>query len=135
MCGWGALLFKDSGEVWVAGGAWGRALRFILQGPARAVSLALGSFAEATQKNLRICICIGNAAAMNVMKKGNANCDALVREPSLAGKALQEQGVHASWDYIASAGRPADVSSRGNGLWKVDVAKGWWMRRGGRGLR
>ncbi|KAH8617580.1 hypothetical protein ERJ75_000363900 [Trypanosoma vivax] len=110
MYGWGALLFKDSGEVRVADGAWEREPRCISQGEARAASLAPSSFAEATAKNLHICI-------------GNARSDALVREPSLIHKALQEQAVQASWTYIASAENPADEISRGNSLRQMNVLK------------
>ncbi|KAH8604090.1 hypothetical protein ERJ75_001734200 [Trypanosoma vivax] len=110
MCGWGALLFKDSGEVWVAGDAWDREPHCISQTEARAVSLAPSSFAEATPKNLHICI--GNAMAMSIMKKANARSGALVRERLLIDKVLQEQGVRASWAYIASGDNPADEISR-----------------------
>ncbi|KAH8604101.1 hypothetical protein ERJ75_001754700 [Trypanosoma vivax] len=126
MYGWGALLFKDTGEVCVAGGARDREPRRVSQGKASAVSLVPSSFAEMMPKNLHIGI--GNAAAMNVMKKGNANCDALVRDPSLIDKVLQEQGVQTSWDYIASARNPANRISCVNGF-RNDVAKGWRMRR------
>ncbi|KAG8347424.1 hypothetical protein TRVL_01751 [Trypanosoma vivax] len=45
MCGCGELVFKDSGEVWVAGSAWEREPHCISQGEARVASLALSSFA------------------------------------------------------------------------------------------
>ncbi|KAH8609090.1 hypothetical protein ERJ75_001260600 [Trypanosoma vivax] len=86
MCGRGELVFKDSGEVWVAGGAWEREPHCISQGEGRAVSLTLSSFAEAMLKNVHICI--DSTAVMNIMKKGNAHSDALVRESSLIDKAL-----------------------------------------------
>ncbi|KAH8615516.1 hypothetical protein ERJ75_000576600 [Trypanosoma vivax] len=128
MCGWGALPLKGGGEVCVAGGAWDREPQCTSQGEAHAVSLALSSFAEVTPQNLRICI--DNATVMNIMKEGNTRSDVLVREPSRINKALQEQGVQASWDSIASGDNPADGISRGNRFWQVDIAKGWWMRRG-----
>ncbi|KAH8609341.1 hypothetical protein ERJ75_001209200 [Trypanosoma vivax] len=128
MYGCCAPLFKDSGEVCVAGGAWEREPQCIAQGEARAVSLAPSSFAEVTPKNLRIFI--GNTTAMNAMKGGCTHSDALVLEPSFIGKALQEQGAQACWSCIASAENLADWISRGNKLGNVDVASGGHMRRG-----
>ncbi|KAG8339823.1 hypothetical protein ERJ75_001581900 [Trypanosoma vivax] len=133
MYGWAALLFKGGGELCVAGGAWDREPHCISQGEARAVSLALSSFAEATPKNLRICI--GNAAIMNIMEKEGEHSNALVRDPSLTDEALQEQGAQASWDCTASAENAANRISRGNRLRKADVAKRWHMRRGARKVR
>ncbi|KAH8617061.1 hypothetical protein ERJ75_000414900 [Trypanosoma vivax] len=78
---------------------------------------------------------ISNAMAMSIMKKGNAHSTALVREPSLIDKALQEQCVQASSDCTSSADNPADGISRGNRLRSVDVASGWRMRRGARKTR
>ncbi|KAG8346222.1 hypothetical protein TRVL_02949 [Trypanosoma vivax] len=78
-------------------------------------------------------ICIGNAAVMNIMKKGNEHSDALMRGPSLIDKAFQEQGAQASWDYIASAESAANGISRRNGLRNLDAAKGWRMRRSAEG--
>ncbi|KAH8617740.1 hypothetical protein ERJ75_000340600 [Trypanosoma vivax] len=130
MYGWGAVLFKDSGEVCVSGDAREREPRRISQGEAHVASLALSLFGEVTPKNLHSCI--DNAVLMNKKKKGAAHSDALVREPSLIDKALQEQGVLASCSNIASAKSPADGISRGNRLRNVDVAKGWHMRRGAR---
>ncbi|KAG8339904.1 putative serine/threonine protein phosphatase [Trypanosoma vivax] len=126
--GWGALLLKGGGEVCVPGGVWDREPQCTSQSEARAVLLALSSFAEVTPKNLRICI--GNTTVMNVMKKGNAHCAALVHERSRINKALQEQCAQASCACIASGDNPADGISRGNRFWHVDIAKGWWMRRG-----
>ncbi|CCD21388.1 hypothetical protein, conserved in T. vivax [Trypanosoma vivax Y486] len=105
----------------------------ISQGEARALSLALGSFAEPMPENLHIGI--GNAAAMNIMMKGGANCDALVRVPSLIEKVLKGQGVQTSWCCIASAGNAADRIWRGNRLRKVDAASGRQMRMGARKAR
>ncbi|KAH8617748.1 putative Reverse transcriptase like [Trypanosoma vivax] len=122
MYGWRAPLSKDSGEVCVAGNAWDREPHCISQGEARAVPLALTSLAEAMPKNLHICI--DNTAVMNIIKKGNTHSDALMRVPSLIVKALQGQGVQASWAHIASAENCADGISRGNRLGKADVAKG-----------
>ncbi|KAG8340424.1 hypothetical protein TRVL_08751 [Trypanosoma vivax] len=121
MYGCGALLFKDSGEVCVAGGAWEREPHCSSQGEARAVFLALGSFAEVTPKNLHIDI--DNTTVMNTMKKGNRHSDALVRESSLIDRVLQEQGVQTSWHYIASAENAADGICIGNGLRQMNIVK------------
>nr|CCC51776.1 hypothetical protein, conserved in T. vivax [Trypanosoma vivax Y486] len=80
-----------------------------------------------------LCICIGSGAAVNATKKGSTHSDALVREPSLIGKALQEQGVQASCACVAD--NPAVGISRGNRLREVGVAKGWRVRRGARKTR
>ncbi|KAG8339668.1 hypothetical protein TRVL_09503 [Trypanosoma vivax] len=122
MCGWGAPVFKDGGEVCVAGDAWEREPHCISQGEARAMSLALRSFAETMPKNLHIGT--GNATAVNIMKKGNARSDVLVFESSLIEQDLQEQGVQASRDCIASPENPPEGIYRGNGLGNVGVAKG-----------
>ncbi|KAH8604890.1 hypothetical protein ERJ75_001666500 [Trypanosoma vivax] len=114
MYGCGALLFKDRGEVCVAGGVWDREPRCISQAEARAALLVLSSFAEATPKNWHICI--DNATAMNTVMKVNAHSDALVHEPSLIDRVLQEQGVQTSWGYIASAEDAVDGIPRGNRL-------------------
>nr|CCC46577.1 conserved hypothetical protein, in T. vivax [Trypanosoma vivax Y486] len=124
-------MFKDSGEVCVVGGAWEREPHCISQGEPRAVSLALSSFAETMVEKLHICI--GDTTAMSIMNKGVVYSDALAREPSLIDKALKEQGVRASWDYIASTENAADGISRGNMLGKVDVARGLYMRRSAEG--
>ncbi|KAH8610850.1 hypothetical protein ERJ75_001069400 [Trypanosoma vivax] len=97
---------RIAGRLRVAGGAWERQPRCNSQGEARDVLLALSFFAEVAPKNLHIDT--GNAKAMNIMKKGNAHSDTLVRERSCIDEALQEQGVQASWVYIASAENPAD---------------------------
>ncbi|KAH8607243.1 hypothetical protein ERJ75_001459600 [Trypanosoma vivax] len=81
MCGWGALLLKDGGEVCVAGDAWDRGPCCISQAEARAASLAPCSFAESAPKNLHIFV--DNTTVTNAMKKGSAHSDVLGREPPL----------------------------------------------------
>ncbi|KAG8343052.1 putative protein kinase, putative,serine/threonine protein kinase [Trypanosoma vivax] len=107
-------MFKDSGEVCAAGGAWEREPHCISQSKARTVSLALSSFGETVPKNLHICIC--NVTVMNIMKKGNGHSDTLVRVPSLIDKALQKQGVQVSCAHIASPENAADGISCGSSL-------------------
>ncbi|KAH8605406.1 hypothetical protein ERJ75_001613400 [Trypanosoma vivax] len=101
--------------------ARGTESRTALNKARRAPCPALSSFAKASPKILRAFI--GSIVAMN-MAKGGAHSDVLVREPSLTDRALQEQGVWAPWDYIAPAEKPAEGIPSGNGLRKVDVAKG-----------
>ncbi|KAH8613089.1 hypothetical protein ERJ75_000834400 [Trypanosoma vivax] len=62
---------------------------------------------------------------MNAMKKGNANCDALARDRLLIDRVLQEQGVRASCDYIASADNPEDgfLGKTDSGMW---ISRGVW---------
>ncbi|KAG8340467.1 hypothetical protein TRVL_08706 [Trypanosoma vivax] len=111
----------------VAGGVWDREPHCIAQGEARAVSLALSSFAEATPRNLHICI--NNTTVMNIMKEGNTRSDALVRERLCINKALQEQCVQPCCDRIASAENIDDGISRGKRLRNVGVAKGGTCER------
>ncbi|KAG8347590.1 hypothetical protein TRVL_01565 [Trypanosoma vivax] len=59
---------------------------------------------------------------MNIMEKGSTHSDALVCGPSLIDKASQEQGVQASWGYIAE--NPADSISRENKPRNVVNTKG-----------
>ncbi|KEG08150.1 hypothetical protein DQ04_07891020 [Trypanosoma grayi] len=74
--GWGALLFKDSKEVWATGGAWGKAPHIIAQAEARAFVLALLAF----KGNLSITLHlrIDNTTVMHIMRKGSTHSDALV---------------------------------------------------------
>ncbi|KEG06395.1 TcC31.12 [Trypanosoma grayi] len=128
--GWGALLFKGSGEVWATGGAWEKAPHIIAQAEARAVGLALLAFKGNMPITLHICI--DNTTVMHIMKKGNTHSDALVGEAGLIDRVLRDQGLHASWDYVASKNNPADGISRGAKVLPTDIAKGWDLRRGAR---
>ncbi|CCD19345.1 hypothetical protein ERJ75_000509100 [Trypanosoma vivax] len=130
---WRALLFKNDGEMWVAGGAGQREPHFISHGVVRTLSLALSSFAEAIPKNLPICI--GNAVEMNVMRKDDAHSDASARESPLINEVLPKQSVQSSWVCIVPIENPLDWFSRRNRLKKVGVARGWRMRRGARRAR
>ncbi|KAH8613735.1 hypothetical protein ERJ75_000741400 [Trypanosoma vivax] len=122
MCGWGALLFKDSGELWVAGGAWDREPRCISQGEANAASQALSSFAGAMPRNLHIFI--GSAAEMNIMKKGNAHSDALVCGASLVDKALLRSKCSGLLDLHFLCREPRRRDFAWKQAWAAGVAKG-----------
>ncbi|ORC93273.1 uncharacterized protein TM35_000011500 [Trypanosoma theileri] len=126
MHGWGALLFKDTGEVLAAGGAWERAPHIISQGEARAVHLALRAFEAHLVDPLHICV--DNTTVMNTMRRGITNSDALVEEASAIDKVLQECNIQATWSYVASENNPADGISRGKSIKEIDVAKGWYLR-------
>ncbi|KAH9598804.1 hypothetical protein LSM04_001780 [Trypanosoma melophagium] len=71
MHGWGALLFKDTGEVLATGGKWEKAPHLISQGEARAVHLALRTFEAHLVDSLHICV--DNTTVLNIMKKGNTH--------------------------------------------------------------
>ncbi|ORC86506.1 uncharacterized protein TM35_000282220 [Trypanosoma theileri] len=131
MYGWGALLFKDSGEVLAAGGAWEHTPHMISQAKARAVHLALRGFKPHLTGPLDIRV--DNTTVMHIMKKGNTHSQALVKEADAIDKVLRLHGIRATWSYVASEQNPADGLSRGKPVHSVDLATGWNLRWGERG--
>ncbi|ORC89558.1 uncharacterized protein TM35_000123330 [Trypanosoma theileri] len=127
MYGWGALLFKDSGEVLAADGAWEKAPNMISQAEARAVHLASRGFKPHLTGPLDIRV--DNTTVMGIMQKGNAHSQALVKEANAIDRVLCSHGIHAEWSYVASEQNPADGISRGKFIKKSDIAKGWNLRR------
>ncbi|ORC85417.1 uncharacterized protein TM35_000351610 [Trypanosoma theileri] len=130
MYGWGALLFKDSGEVLAAGGAWRRSPEMISQAEARAVHLALREF------NMHLAgpldIRVDNTTVMNIMQKKNTHSEVLVAEVGAIEKVLRSHGISATWSYVSSEHNPAHRISRGEHIKQLDVAKGWNLRWGER---
>ncbi|KEG05256.1 hypothetical protein DQ04_24531000, partial [Trypanosoma grayi] len=80
-------------------------------------------------------ICIDNTTVMHIMQKGNTHSDALVGEAGHIDRVLRDHGLNATWGYVASENNPADGMSRGAKVFPTDIAKGWDLRRGGRGRR
>ncbi|ORC90666.1 uncharacterized protein TM35_000084640 [Trypanosoma theileri] len=130
MYGWGALLFKDSGEVLAAGGAWAHPPHMISQAEARAVHLALHAFKQYLHGPVDIRV--DNTTVMHIMQKGNTHSQALVKEADAIDKVLRLHGVRATWNYVASEQNPADGISRGKPVHSVDLARGWNLRWGER---
>ncbi|ORC92306.1 uncharacterized protein TM35_000045200 [Trypanosoma theileri] len=130
MYGWGALLFKDSGEVLAGGGAWEHTPHMISQAEARAVHLALRGFKMHLTGPLDIRV--DNTTVMNIMQKGNTHSQTLLKEANAIDRVLRPYSITAKWSYVASENNPADGISRGKFIKKSDLAKVWNLRWGER---
>ncbi|KEG07070.1 hypothetical protein DQ04_11021000 [Trypanosoma grayi] len=75
-------------------------------------------------------ICIDTAAAMHIMNKSSKHSDALAAGAGHIDRALRDQGLNATWGYVASENNPADGISSGAKALPADIAKGWNLRRG-----
>nr|CAJ16429.1 hypothetical protein Tb09.v4.0153 [Trypanosoma brucei brucei TREU927] len=65
--GWGWMLFRDTGEILIAGGAWEKAPHMISQGEARAIQLSLLAFRGRFSGPLHICV--DNTTVMHIIKE------------------------------------------------------------------
>ncbi|KEG06111.1 putative protein kinase, putative,serine/threonine protein kinase [Trypanosoma grayi] len=97
---------RTTGKFGPRGGAWEKAPHIIAQAEARAVGLALLAF----KGNLPITLhmCIDNTAVVHIMKKGDAHSDGLVGGAGLIDRVLRDQGLHATWGYVASENNPSN---------------------------
>lgn len=120
--GWGAMLFKHSGETLIAGGPWKETPNMIAQAEARAVQLGLRAFYDELSGHLDVWI--DNTTIMNVANKGHTKSEALALEGEAIDNLARKKNITVAYHYVKSADNPADGLSRGQHISMADLAKG-----------
>jgi ribonuclease HI len=113
--GWGAVLFLETGETFVAGEPWPKDFDYeVNRAEARAVRLALEAFKVHFDKNIVIKLKVDNTSVEAAVKKGVARSHGITKEL----KTIMETGFEHGWklnvSYVKSAENPADSISRGD---------------------
>ena len=111
--GWGGILYLDSGEVSIVGGAWEPDWQYeVNRAEAMAVRLSLEKFESKLERGTCLELWIDNTSCKAAFNRRICKSDGIAQELSKVLKWAEKRGVCITAQYISTKNNPAHPISR-----------------------